>query len=186
MQQHPHEVSLPAEAFARLRDSLIHEVGDGRGIQALHSAGFATGDAVYDLLAGAAGGTTTPESLESGAFWELLERHFRERGWGTLEHESPHPGVSILASEDWVEASSREDDQPTCAFTAGLLAAALTRLAHAPVAVLETACRARGDHRCEFAFGSRWTIQTLYEALLEGASMEHALSRLDNADPPSS
>lgn len=184
MQQHPHEVSLPAEAFTRLRDSLIHEAGEGRGTQALHTAGFSTGDAVYDLLAEAAGGTAAPESLDVESFWELLGRHFQERGWGTLEHESPHPGVSILASEDWMEASPRVDEQPSCAFTAGVLAAVLTRLADAPVAVLETACRARGDGRCEFAFGSGWAIQTLYGALVEGASLEHALSRLDDADSP--
>lgn len=176
MSSTPREVSVPAVAFDHLRAALVQEAGETAGVHALHAAGFSSGESVYDLFAGP-GGPPAGE-LGTGVFWSRIGSFFRERGWGDLVHESRHPGVSILASDDWAEAEDRGGHHPTCAFTSGVLSYLLTRAAGAPVAVLETACRARGDERCEFAFGSERTIHDLYAVLLEGCSLDEALVRL--------
>lgn len=178
MESHPREVSLPAEAFDHLRAALVKEAGDAAGVHALHAAGFSTGESMYELFS-----LTTPSppgELGQARFFTSLTRFFRSRGWGSLTHESRHPGVSVLGSADWAEAESAGEAHPTCAFSSGVLSSLLTRAAGAPVAVLETTCRARGDARCEFAFGSEATIQAIYGALVEGDSLDEALALLQS------
>ncbi len=176
MQATPREVSVPAEAFDRLRSVLAQDAGDEAGVNLLHAAGFATGEAFFDLFAHTRAGSIA--DLSNDDFWSRLGAFFDGRGWGTLSLDSPHPGVSVLSSADWAESDETSRAHPSCAFTSGVLAYLLTRTAGAPVAVLETACRSRGDARCDFAFGSERTIQSLYAVLLEGHSLSQALSRL--------
>lgn len=176
MESTPREVSIPAEAFDHLRAALAKEAGETPGVHALHAAGFSTGESMYDLLMRPDG--TPPGDLATGAFWSRIGTFFRERGWGELLHEPRHPGVSVLSSTDWAEVGRGTGAHSTCAFTSGVLSYLLTRAAGASVAVLETSCRARGDDRCEFAFGSERTINELYGVLLEGCSLDEALGRL--------
>lgn len=176
MESHPREVSLPAEAFEHLRSALVQEGGETAGVHALHAAGFATGESIYELFA--LSSPSPPEDLGPTRFFNGLADFFRSRGWGSLTHESRHPGLSVLSSDDWAEAEEESDGHPTCAFSSGVLSYLLTRAAGAPVAVLETSCRARGDARCEFAFGSEHTVQAVYGALVEGGSLDDALAAL--------
>lgn len=176
MESQPREISIPAEAFEHLRAALVQEGGEAAGVHALHAAGFATGESIYELFVGSTG--RTPEDTGPGRFFAGLADFFRSRGWGTLTHESRHPGLSVLSSVDWAEAEEESEGHPTCAFSSGVLSYLLTRAAGAPVAVLETACRARGDARCEFAFGSEHTIQAVYGALVEGGTLDDALASL--------
>lgn len=176
MHEQPREVSIPAAAFDHLRIALAEAAGESAGVSALHAAGFASGEVLYQLFEDAGAGT--PDSLGTTAFWRRLGRFFQERGWGDLDPESPHPGISLLVSEDWAEADTPGGEHTTCAFTSGALSYLLTRTAGAPVAVLETSCRARGDDRCEFAIGSERSIHGLYTRLVEGHSFSEALARL--------
>lgn len=176
MVQRPREVTIPAAAFDHLRTALAEHSAEGAGVSALHAAGFASGEALYEVFAETGGGS--PERLGRTRFWQRLAGFLSDRGWGTLEHATPHPGVSVLRSRDWAEAETTDDAHSTCAFTSGLLSAMLSRTAGAPVAVLETTCRGRGDAHCEFAFGSEQTIQSLYAELVAGGSLDDALARL--------
>lgn len=176
MERRPREVTIPAAAFGHLRAALADTGDGGGGVSALHAAGFASGDDLYALFSAAGGGS--PATLGRNRFWVTLSRFFEDRGWGTLEYEALHPGVSILSSSDWAEADSNSGPYATCAFTSGLLSSFLTRTAGGAVAVLETSCRARGDDRCVFAFGSEQAIQGLYAELLEGHALDQALARL--------
>ena len=54
-------------------------------------------------------------------------------------------------SSDWVEAEEERGEDASCSFSAGYLSGLLTELAGGPIAVLEVACRARGDDTCSFA-----------------------------------
>lgn len=176
MHEQPREISIPAAVFVHLRAALADAAGEAAGVAALHAAGFASGEGLYALFD--QGGDSPSEALGTSAFWTKVGRFFGERGWGALEAESPHPGISLLVSDDWAEADSPGPAHSTCAFTSGVLSYLLTQTAGAPVAVLETSCRARGDDRCEFAFGSERTVHTLYTQLVEGHSFSEALARL--------
>ncbi len=178
MESPPREVSLPAEAFDHLRTAAAHS-DRGGGVEALHAAGYASGTSLYRLFTRSLSGA--PESVGVTPFFEGLSACFRTRGWGTLTHESRHPGVAVLSSPDWAEADGaveRAETPAGCAFSTGVLSSLLTRAAGAPVAVLETSCRGRGDDRCTFAFGSEATIRQLYRTLLEGDSLDDALDAL--------
>lgn len=176
MPEQPREVSIPAAVFDHLRAALTDAAGEAAGVAALHAAGFASGEGLYELFDSS--GDSRPAALGTTAFWTKIGRFFGERGWGRLEAESPHPGISLLASDDWAEADSQGAEHSTCAFTSGVLSYLLTQTAGAPVAVLETSCRARGDDRCEFAFGSERTVHSLYSQLVDGHSFSEALARL--------
>lgn len=176
MHQRSREVSIPAAAFDHLRGALADAVGESAGVAALHAAGFASGESLFEMFSRTDDGP--PSALGTRAFWAKVARFFGERGWGRLDAESPHPGVAFLVSDDWAEADSSGDEHSTCAFTSGALSYLLTETAGAPVAVLETSCRARGDDRCEFAIGSERNIHTLYTRLVEGHPLSEALARI--------
>ena len=170
------EVAVPASALRSLRHALRRELGSLTAIHTLHGSGFDCGDETFEAF-----GRTLQGSIEEtplGVFWTALGRFLRERGWGTLQLSTPHPGVGLLSSADWAESEGEREDQPVCAFSVGLLSRLLTRAAGEPVAVLETFCRARGDPSCAFAFGSEATIHGLYGLLLEGKGLETALAEL--------
>lgn len=174
----PKELALPGSALRILRRSLQSEVGPLPTIHALHSAGYRAGEDMAPELVESARPRDL-EALPEDDFWSLLEAFFLRRGWGRMEHRQPHPAVGLLAASDWAEADDEaEEQQPTCAFTSGLLSSLLTNAAGAPVAVLELRCRSRGDDECHFAFGAEGIIHDLYGELLEGSSLDEALSSL--------
>ena len=172
----PREVALPAQGLAQMRHALRDEVGPVAAIHALHAAGYAAGEGILELFQKSVGSPLG--ELPEEELWSRLSEFFGRRGWGGLRHRAPHPGVGILESPDWAESLPDSESQPACAFTTGLLSSFLTDMAGGPVAVLEVSCRSRGDELCRFAFGSEATIQSLYEKLVDGATLDEALERL--------
>lgn len=172
----PREVALPVSVFLTLRRELGREVGALPAIHALHAAGYASGAAAAPGLRGASGDELA--SMSSDVFWARFAAHLARRGWGRLEHREAHEAVGILESSDWVEADEEGDEDASCSFSAGYLSGLLTELAGGPVAVLEVACRGRGDAACRFAFGSETAVHELYGELLEGADLDGALAAL--------
>jgi hypothetical protein len=170
------EIALPAASFAALARALRAEGGALAAIHGLHAAGYGAGEAVYQRLFRGRGDRAA--EIPGPEFWRMLNRFLSTRGWGSLIHSSPHPGVGFLISPDWAEADGGEGTQPSCSFTVGLLAHVLTRVASAPVAVLEVTCRTAGQSACTFAFGSEATIHDLYGLLLEGKEVDRALAEL--------
>jgi predicted hydrocarbon binding protein len=168
------EVAIPASAFAALARALRAQGGPLAAIHGLHAAGYGAGEALYEgLLQG-----QQRQELAEPEFWKSLSRFLAKRGWGTLVHKTPHPGVGFLVSRDWAESEGLDGTQPSCGFSVGLLARILTQVAGAPVAVLEVGCRGAGQDACTFAFGSEATIHELYGLLLDGKSVDQALSEL--------
>ena len=171
------EVAIPAVGLGTLRRQLQREAGPLATIHALHAAGYEVGEALWESLSKAAG-RTLPE-LDEETFWERLASLLGRRGWGTVGHHGAHPGVGLLTSRDWAEAVGGGDEkQPSCTFSTGMLSGLLTGAAGGPVAVLEVTCRTRGDERCTFAFGSAAAVHDLYGLLLDGRTLESALSSL--------
>jgi predicted hydrocarbon binding protein len=78
-----------------------------------------------------------------------------------------------------VEADTQSAaSRPSCFFSTGMLANILGNAAGAPIAVLEVECRSQGDARCRFLFGSNEALQTLYERVGSGESIDAALAGL--------
>ena len=171
----PREVAVPVSVFAMLRKELAKEVGELPSIHALHAAGFQAGTEAARAFPTHADEDVS--ALAEGDFWGRFTQFFARRGWGTLTPGTGHAAVGILDSSDWVEASDAGDDA-SCTFSTGYLAGFLSTLARGPVAVLEVTCRARGNARCSFAFGSESAVHELYGHLLDGESLEGALTAL--------
>ena len=91
-------------------------------------------------------------------------------GWGTVEVTPTGPSAFAVDSLNWAEAQEGAGLQyPGCYFTAGLLADFVSRIAAAPLAVMEVECRSRGDARCRWLVGAPDTLTALYERMAEGA-----------------
>lgn len=196
MEKGRRDVAIPAEGLVALRRALREEAGPLATIHTLHSAGYATGEALFPAVlsevtgeARAAGEDELQEADEpaggaalagrsASSFWTGLSTFLSRRGWGSLDHRKAHAAVDVLSSPDWAEVGDVEESQPSCAFSTGMLAALLTRAADRPVAVVEVACRAVGDGSCRFAFGSEVAIHELYGRLLEDRDLESALASL--------
>jgi hypothetical protein len=171
------DMALPAVALTQLRRALRAEAGPLQATHALHDAGFATGGSLYEDLIRMVGGN--PVELDENQFWKGLSRFFEGRGWGQLEHERVHPGLGIIRARGWAESDPEGTEaQPGCAFTSGVLAHILGRVAQGPVAVLEVACGSTGGDHCEFLFGSEGAIHEVYGHLLEGESLDSVLQTL--------
>lgn len=171
------DVAMPAIGLAALRRQLEREAGALVAIHALHAAGYGAGEALWEMLR--KGPARELAELDEETFWERLAAVLGRRGWGTITHRPAHPGVGLLASSDWAEAlGGGDEEQPSCSFSTGLLSGLLSGAAGGPVAVLEVSCRATGDERCTFAFGSAATVHDLYGLLLDGRPLESALASL--------
>ncbi len=168
------EVAFPARALLHLRKALREEVDPLAAIHALHAAGYGCGEDVFSQFSRGADVAETADN----SFWAGMSSFFQSRGWGRMTHSAPHPGIGILESPDWAEAEDGDESQPACAFTAGMLSHFLSLAAGGGIAVLETACRARGDDACRFAFGSEDAIHGLYGHLLDGRTLPEALEQL--------
>jgi len=170
-------VTLPAEAFLHLRRALREEAGSPAATHVMHSAGFATGDLLYEEFSRSTG--AEPATLDEHNFWDSLGGFLEERGWGRISHTRIHPGLGALDASDWGESwPDSGEGQPGCAFSTGLLAQLLGRAADGAIAVLEVECASRGDARCRFLFGSEHAIEALYRSLLEGTPLPAALEAL--------
>jgi V4R domain len=173
----PREIAVPVSVFAALRAELGKEAGTLPTVHALHHAGYAAGAAAAAGLAG--NGDADSPGIGETAFWTELAGFFARRGWGTLRHARPHRAVGLLSSTDWAEAAvGSEDPEASCHFSTGFLSGLLSETAGKPVAVLEVACRMRGDDGCEFVFGSEGAVHELYGRLLDGAELDVALAAL--------
>jgi hypothetical protein len=183
------EVAIPVATLAALHRVLREEAGPVVAVQCLQATGFQVGQSVADgLLAemrtSEAGGQDGPdvgppsEGVSASAFWSRLDTYVGERGWGRLQHHRLHPAVGQLASADWAEGEGADDGEPTCSFSSGFLSGILSRVAGAPVAVLETDCRGRGDDRCAFVYGSEAVVRMLHDGLLEGRALDGVLDEL--------
>jgi predicted hydrocarbon binding protein len=172
------DVAIPPEALAALRRALHEKAGALSAVHALRSAGYTAGVTFADDFAGEVQGGDSA-SLDRATYFERLGGFLEDRGWGMLHHSAPHPGVGLISSRDWAEATEDGDeDQPSCAFSSGMLSALLSRAAGAPVTVLQVGCRSRGDEACSFAFGSEAAVDELFRLLSEGRDLEAALAEL--------
>lgn len=173
----PREIAVPVSVFADLRTELEKEAGTLQTVRALHLAGYRAGLAAAIALNKEAGGDAF--RLSESGFWTHLSDYLAKRGWGSIAHRSVHPGVALLTSSDWAEATPDDiEADAACNFSAGFLSGVLSQLVGGPIAVFEVHCRSRGDASCDFAFGSETAIHDLYGQMLEGADLERALAAL--------
>jgi predicted hydrocarbon binding protein len=168
------DIQIPAESILALRRALVRQVGREAADRALQEAGHSAGDALFARLGGDAGqvGDTPLQT-----FWDRLAGLFRELGWGSVEHQTPHPGVGALEARDWFEVDESAS-RPTSPFTTGLLANLLGRAAGGEVAVLQVACEGSGARCARFLFGAPPVLDRLYSGLREGQDVDAGLAAL--------
>jgi len=169
-------IRVPASTLGSIREIVEERCDPATAVLALQAAGYRAGESMYPDFERAMG--RDPAAMGRRAFFRSLSDFLTSRGWGSIRLEEPHTGVGLLVSNDWAEASDGGEPQPSCAFSAGLLAGLLTAAAAAPVAVLQVTCRSCGDESCGFAFGSGDTVSRLYGELVEGQAMDSALAAL--------
>lgn len=171
------DVAVPAHAFAALRRALHSESGALTAVHALQTAGYEVGTGLADVFAMEVQGEA-PSFLDRATYFNRLSRFLEARGWGELQYTAPHPGLGLVTSANWAEATPEGDEsQPSCSFSSGMLSAILARAAGAPVTVLQVSCRSCGDDNCSFAFGSEAAVNGLY-GLLEEMDLDAALQSL--------
>jgi predicted hydrocarbon binding protein len=171
------DLTLPASTLRHLRLAIQKEAGPLGATHALHDAGYAAGEAFYEAFRVEVGGD--PAALAEGRFWKELDTFFKVRGWGRISQERVHPAFGVLRAGQWGESDPRSGEmQPGCAFSAGVFAYILGRVAGGPIAVLEVECRSRGNEGCSFLVGSEEAIHRIYGHLFDGEPLDAALALL--------
>ncbi len=172
------EIVFPAASLVALRHALTEQIGSDAAALVLQRAGHAAGTAFHGLLSTEHDAASANE-MEESVFWQRLNDLLSTRGWGSLAHDHPHPGVGSLCSAAWAEADPQEfASAPSCHFTTGLLANFLGRVAGSEIGVLEVECRSAGDTRCRFLFGGRDALHGVYAAIADGSDIDAALAEL--------
>ncbi|MEX0935994.1 MAG: V4R domain-containing protein [Gemmatimonadota bacterium] len=171
------ELRVPVALLHNLRRILREQSGELAAIHLLHDIGFATGESVHEQFLNSL--DANPTTLTPDAFWDALDQFSSQRGWGRIRHERGHPGLGIIRSSDWIESDPQSEAQrPSCAFSAGVLAHLLGRVAQGSIAVLEVGCRSRGDDECAFLFGAEEAVHRAYGLMQDGERLGRALSCL--------
>lgn len=168
------DIRIPASSIIALRRALIRELGMDAAAPALQEAGYAAGDALYDRLV--RGFEEDVGVTSSASFWKRLSGLFRELGWGSLDQEEIHPGVGALVAREWFELEG--GGTGTCAFTTGVLANLLGRVAGDDVAVMQAPCEDDEPGCARFLFGAGPVLQELYSGMREGRGLEASLTSL--------
>ena len=169
----PREIAIPASAFATVRRALEAELGADGAADVLRQSGHAAGDAMASFF--------DEDTADRGAAdcWRRLAELLAARGWGSLEHSDPNPGIGALDSPDWAEADPAAGAaRPSCFFTTGLFANLLGRFAGDTVGVLEVECRSRGDLRCRFLFGAPSALERIDDAVAAGRGADAAIAEM--------
>lgn len=174
-------IQLPGSALTAIREALYRNQPQLEAAGTLREAGLSTGADLFrtlgDQLSGSDGASVG--SVDSHLFWERLSDFFSDLGWGRLTFEQLHPGVGLLQSEDWAEASSdAASKQPMCHITTGVLAEVLSQTAGADVAILEVECRSKGDSRCAFLVGGEAALGSVHSEMTGGADYMSAVTAL--------
>ena len=166
------------DALRALHRSLLTHTPD-QAFTILQETGFAAGEDTYRAFCAwlpAATGIRGPDELDAAHLSDTLSAFFGATGWGSVTLAPLGAGALAVDSPDWAEAEPGSGDQPTCAFSSGMLADFLGRLSGESVAVMEVECRSRGDTRCRFLSATPETLQRVYDLMTQGRSYEEALT----------
>lgn len=170
-------LSLPASALIEVRRALGRETDDASAARALHDAGYASGERIFDEF------EETVDSplgeLDVARFWSAFDTYLSSKGWGRISHERIHPALGVLRATDWSESDADAgEERPACWFTGGMIERLLSGVAPGPILAHEASCRSRGDPECSFLIGSQAAIERLRQLLLAHESLDDALAHL--------
>lgn len=166
------EIRVPAETFRTLARAA--RGGDEAVGRALLEAGRRAGSSICAAVD--RGGDPRSESMAS--FWATVREALSERGLGTASYHLLSPGIAEVLLEDGPEASEAVGTGSRaggCPFATGLLAGLLSEAAGEPVAVLEVACRSRGESACRFLAGDEGRLRRVRREMHGGSSVEEAV-----------
>lgn len=170
--------TIAPASLHRLRRAL-DAAGPATAARTLHEAGFATGEALgarwRNRLAEQTG-LDEAGQLDTRWFGPLLDDMCVDLGWGSLTVSELGDQAVLLETGDWAEASPETAETPACHFTAGALAAFLTGLAAAPIAVLEVECRSSGNEACRFLAGSQEMLAVAWDLMVAGGDWREAFA----------
>ena len=173
-------VALSRASLAALRTALLRDAGPG-GVAYLQEAGFAGGEALMASFRRWLGERDERplEELDTDSFRTRAVEYFRETGWGTLSIAPLSNALVALDSEDWSESDPGAVlPHPGCYLSSGLLADFFSRVAGAPLTVMEVECRSMGHPRCRWLLGNGEALQAVYAAMTEGVPYAEAAAKL--------
>lgn len=169
-------VAMTRDSLLALRVALFRDVGT-ESAALLQEAGYAGGQTMFDAFGRwlESRGLSSPESLPATEFGLRATEFFREIGWGSIELGTLET-VATVDSADWAESDPAYPlEFPGCYYTTGVIADFFSRLAGAPLAVMEVECRSMGGDRCRFLVGAGETMQRVYDEMGQGLPYDEAL-----------
>ena len=171
----PRTVALPVEFLAGLRQSALAANAGAAvlPVDAIRDAGHAAGTALYDHFGAwlAEQGEAHPDRLSDERFPWLLEAFFHAIGWGRVELQPLSEAVMALDVSDWGEAAGAGGG---CLVSTGLYSGFFSRLAGAPMSVLEVEAPHTGPGRARFLLGSIDVLAYVWEAMERGIAYDRA------------
>ncbi len=172
-------VTIGADSLKVLRRALERQVGD-QAAGLLQEAGYSAGEGIFEALSGWLSDhsdVTDPGDIDKDKLGQVLNEYFGKLGWGAVTVAELGESALILESTDWAESDiESQTAYPCCHYTTGMFSALFGRMAANQAAVMEVECRSKGDSSCKFLVGSPGTLETVYNAMMEGVGYEAALS----------
>ncbi len=164
-------LAISKESVAALRSSLARDLG-ASAANYLQDAGYGGAAPIFEAFTQwlKARGGPAPDQLALDDFAAALGDFFAASGWGNLGFAVTESGVATVESSNWAEANPGDPAQLSCFFTSGILTDFFSRIADAPVAVMETECRSLGYERCKFLIATSEKLQQVYDEMYGAAA----------------
>ncbi len=168
-------VTVPVEFFTGLLQSVrqFNEPAAPSPFDTIRDAGYAAGQALHDHFASwlEERGEASIGDLSDAHFPVVFSAFFRDLGWGYAELLSISDAVMALDVSEWGEVG---DTASGCLVTTGLFAGFFSRLAGAPISVLEVDAPDVASGRGRFLLASVDVLEYVWEAMERGIPWELA------------
>lgn len=140
--------TLTRRAWSSLRSNLTGLVGPQAYFAIIFRLGLEIGKGFAETYLEIASRAGIGDPMEVIRF--VMTKMLAAAGWAKASLEESERGLRIILKDNLEAEASGKSDGPSCFFTKGVLAGAMSRILRTPVEVNEAKCQAAGDDHCEF------------------------------------
>ncbi|MEM3537555.1 MAG: V4R domain-containing protein [Candidatus Korarchaeum sp.] len=141
--------TLTDRAWASLRSNLASTVGLQAYYALIFRIGYEMGKGFAETYSEIARKSGIEDPIDVMRY--VMARMLAASGWAKARIEVSERTLRVILKDGLEAIASGRSEGPSCYFTKGIIAGALTRILRSPVEVSEMKCQAAGGDHCEFS-----------------------------------
>ncbi|MEM3740356.1 MAG: V4R domain-containing protein [Candidatus Korarchaeum sp.] len=142
-------ISLSELGLRALIENLSRMIGEGASNAVLFRIGYEMGKGFAETYSEIARKSGIEDPIDVMRY--VMARMLAASGWAKAQIEVSERTLRVILKDGLEAIASGRSEGPSCYFTKGIIAGALTRILRSPVEVSEMKCQAAGGDHCEFS-----------------------------------